>query len=150
MSSSFDLTHPVAIGSDHAGFAYKTELVKKLNGQKIQVIDMGVYEDKSVDYPDYAHPVAASVEKGEAVFGILICGTGNGVCMTANKHHGIRAALCWNNDIAKLVRLHNNANILCMPSRFVSIELACEMLSTFMVTEFEGGRHANRVEKISI
>jgi ribose 5-phosphate isomerase B len=150
MSSSLDLTRPVAIGSDHAGFAYKTELVKKLNEHKFQVIDMGVYEEKSVDYPDYAHPVASSVENGESAFGILICGTGNGVCMTANKHQGIRAALCWNNDIAKLVRQHNNANLLCIPARFVTIELALEMLSTFMVTEFEGGRHANRVEKICI
>jgi ribose 5-phosphate isomerase B len=150
MSTGFDLTRPVAIGSDHAGFAYKTELVKMLNDKKIQVIDMGVYEDKSVDYPDYAHPVAASVEKGEAVFGVLICGTGNGVCMTANKHQGIRAALCWDNDIAKLVRQHNNANILCMPARFVAIERAKEMLDTFITTEFEGGRHATRVGKISV
>ena len=150
MSSSFDLTRPVAIGSDHAGFAYKTELVKALNERKIQVIDMGVYEDKSVDYPDYAHPVATSVESGEAVFGILICGTGNGVCMTANKHPGIRAALCWDNDIAKLVRQHNNANILCLPARFVAIELAKEMMNTFIATEFEGGRHQKRVEKISV
>lgn len=149
MSSSFDLTKPIAIGSDHAGFGYKTELVKWLNQKGIQVADMGVYEDKSVDYPDYAHPVSLSVEKGEAAFGILLCGTANGVCMTANKHQGIRAALCWNSDVARLVRQHNNANIICLPTRFIALELAKSLVDIFIETPFEGGRHARRVEKMS-
>jgi ribose 5-phosphate isomerase B len=149
MPSSFDLTRPVAIGSDHAGFVYKTELVKWLNQKGIQVADMGVYEDKSVDYPDYAHPVAHSVENGETAFGILLCGSANGVCMTANKHQGIRAALCWNSDVARLVRQHNNANIICLPARFIALELAKNLVDIFMETPFEGGRHAQRVEKMA-
>jgi ribose 5-phosphate isomerase B len=149
MSSSFDFSKPIAIGSDHAGFEYKMELIKWLNQKGIQVADMGVYENKSVDYPDYAHPVAESVEKGESAFGILICGTGNGVCMTANKHKGIRAALCWNSDVAKLIRQHNDANVICLPARFIALELAKSLVEIFMETGFEGGRHARRVEKIA-
>src|SRR5215472_6235905 len=122
MSPSFDFSKPVAIGSDHAGFEYKIELIKWLNQKGIQIADMGVYENKSVDYPDYAHPVADSVEKGESAFGILICGTGNGVCMTANKHKGVRAALCWDSDVAKLIRQHNDANVICLPARFIALE----------------------------
>ncbi|MFI5154250.1 MAG: ribose 5-phosphate isomerase B [Chitinophagales bacterium] len=147
--SSFDLSKPVAIGSDHAGFSYKTELVQWLNQKGIQVRDMGVYENKSVDYPDYAHPVASSVEDGESAFGILLCGTGNGVCMTANKHQGIRAAMCWDTDVSRLVRLHNNANIICLPARFVALDLAKNMVELFMQTNFEGGRHGLRVDKIA-
>ena len=150
MSFAFDSSLPVAIGSDHAGFEYKVELVKWLNQQGIQVMDMGVYENKSVDYPDYAHPVAEAVEKGEAAFGILLCGTGNGVCMTANKHPGIRAAMCWDPEIAGLVRQHNDANIICLPARFITLELAKTLLKSFMETGFEGGRHARRVEKMTI
>jgi len=149
MSSPFDFSKPVAIGSDHAGFEYKMELIKWLNHKRIQVADMGVYENKSVDYPDYAHPVADSVEKAESAFGILICGTGNGVCMTANKHKGIRAALCWDSDVAKLIRLHNDANVICLPARFIALELAKNLIEIFMETNFEGGRHARRVEKIA-
>jgi ribose 5-phosphate isomerase B len=149
MISSFDLSKPVAIGSDHAGFDYKVELVKWLNQKGMQVQDMGVYENKSVDYPDYAHPVASSVENGEAAFGILLCGTGNGVCMTANKHQDIRAAMCWDSDVAKLVRQHNNANVICIPARFIALELAKTLIEIFIETTFEGGRHARRVEKIA-
>jgi ribose 5-phosphate isomerase B len=147
--SSFDLSKPVAIGSDHAGFSYKTALVQWLNQKGIQVRDMGVYENKSVDYPDYAHPVASSVEEGESAFGILLCGTGNGVCMTANKHQGIRAAMCWDTDVSRLVRQHNNANIICLPARFVALDLAKNMIELFMDTHFEGGRHGIRVDKIA-
>ena len=149
MSTSFDLSKPIAIGSDHAGFDYKVELIKWLNQKGIQVQDMGVYENKSVDYPDFAHPVASSVEKSESAFGILLCGTGNGVCMTANKHQHIRAAMCWDSDIAKLVRQHNNANIICLPARFIALEFAKSLIDIFIETPFEGGRHARRVDKIA-
>ena len=147
--SSFDLSKPVAIGSDHAGFEYKMGLIKWLEEKNISVLDKGVHENKSVDYPDYAHPVANEVENGNAAFGILICGTGNGVCMTANKHQEIRAAMCWDSDVAKLVRLHNDANIICPPARFIALELAKNLVEVFMETGFEGGRHSRRVEKIS-
>jgi ribose 5-phosphate isomerase B len=140
---------PIAIGSDHAGFEYKTELVNFLEENGYQVKDMGVYENKSADYPDFAHPVAYAVEKREVSAGVLICGSGNGVAITANKHQGIRAALAWIPEIAKLARQHNNANVLCLPSRFVSIEDAKEMVDLFLNTEFEGGRHQTRVDKIS-
>lgn len=148
MSASFNLTLPIAIGCDHAGFSYKTKLLKWLTEQGFQVIDMGVDQNNSADYPDYAHPVADSVEKNEASFGILICGSANGVCMTANKHVGIRAALCWQTDVAKLTRQHNNANIICIPARFVAFEYARQMVEIFMETQFEGGRHQLRIDKI--
>ncbi|HEX4852364.1 MAG TPA: ribose 5-phosphate isomerase B [Puia sp.] len=149
MQSSFDLSKPIAIGSDHAGFEYKMGLIKWLEEKNISVLDKGVHENKSVDYPDYAHPVANDVENGNAAFGILICGTGNGVCMTANKHQQIRAAMCWDSDVAKLVRQHNDANIICLPARFIALELAKSLVDIFMETSFEGGRHARRVDKIS-
>lgn len=140
---------PIAIGGDHAGYEYKAALVDFLEEKGFQVKDMGAYDSKSVDYPDFAHPVAYAVEKREVSAGILICGSGNGVAITANKHQGIRAALCWNPEIAKLARQHNNANILCLPARFVDVAEAKEMVETFLCTEFEGGRHQNRVDKIS-
>ncbi len=149
MSSAFDLSKPIAIGSDHAGYDYKMNLVKWLGEKSMQTIDLGVHENVSVDYPDYAHPVAASVEKNESAFGILLCGTGNGVCMTANKHQGIRAAMCWDSDVTKLVRQHNNANIICLPARFIALDLAKSLIEIFIQTEFEGGRHGRRVEKIA-
>ena len=149
MASSFDLTLPVAIGSDHAGFTYKSKLVQWLKEQGLEVIDMGVNQNSSVDYPDYAHPVSEIVEKKEAAFGILICGSANGVCMTANKHAGIRAALCWQTDVAKITRQHNDANIIGIPARFVAFEYAVQMVEVFMETEFEGGRHQLRIDKIS-
>ena len=146
---TFDLSQPIAIGSDHAGFELKIEVVRWLNKNGFQLMDMGVYENKSVDYPDYAHPVASAVEEGEASFGILLCGSANGVCMTANKHQNIRAAICWQEEIAKLARLHNDANILCLPARFITTEQAINILTIFMSTDFEGGRHQNRVNKIA-
>ncbi len=147
----FDLTKPLAIGSDHAGFEYKTKLVNYLRDEKgVALRDFGTYSADSVDYPDFAHPVANAVESKEYSFGILLCGSANGVAITANKHANIRAAICWENEIAQLARMHNDANILCIPARFISIELAKEMVDTFIATAFEGGRHATRVNKMAI
>jgi ribose 5-phosphate isomerase B len=146
---SFDLSKPIVMGSDHAGFDQKQKILQWLNEKGYQVMDMGVYENKSVDYPDYAHPVASAVEEGEAAFGILFCGSANGVCMTANKHQGIRAAVCWQTDIARLSRLHNDANLICLPARFIADEYAKNIVEAFMETAFEGGRHQNRVNKIA-
>jgi ribose 5-phosphate isomerase B len=142
-----DKSLSIAIGSDHAGFEYKQLLSEFL--QDSQLKDFGTYSSDSADYPDFAHPVASAVESGEAEFGILVCGSANGVAITANKHQGIRAAICWNEEIAELSRKHNNANVLCIPARFVSAELAKIITQKFLTTAFEGGRHANRVNKIS-
>jgi ribose 5-phosphate isomerase B len=139
----------IAIGADHAGLSYKTAIVKWLNSKNIAIHDFGTYDEKSVDYPDFAHPVADAVEKGGCSFGILFCGSANGVAITANKHQNIRAAVCWQNEIAQLARQHNNANVICIPARFVSVELAIQMIETFMQTVFEGGRHQGRVDKIN-
>ena len=149
MSSSFDHKLPVAIGSDHAGFDYKEDLISFLEAKDLPYHDYGTYSKDSVDYPDFAHPVASAVENGEASFGILVCGTANGVAITANKHKGIRAAICWGEEIAKLAREHNNANIICIPARFVREGDAEKMVELFMSTEFEGGRHQQRVLKIA-
>lgn len=149
MNFVFDPSKPIAIGCDHAGFEYKTALVKWLTDKGFQVKDFGTYSADSVDYPDFAHPTASSVENGEASFGILLCGSANGVAISANKHQKIRAGLCWQNDVALLVRKHNDANMICIPARFVSLALAEQMLELFMTTEFEGGRHATRVGKIA-
>jgi len=149
MSFVFDSSKPIAIGGDHAGFEYKTAIVKWLSAKGYTVKDFGTHSTDSVDYPDFAHPVASSVENGEAAFGILMCGSANGVAMTANKHQHIRAALCWQNDVAVITRQHNNANIICIPARFVSLQMAEQMVDLFMNTAFEGGRHATRVDKIS-
>ena len=138
----------IAIGGDHAGFEYKIKLVKYLNSKGYKVEDMGPYSSYSVDYPDFVHPVANKVEERKAAQGILICGSGNGVAMTANKHKKIRAALCWNTDLAKLARQHNNANVLCIPARFVTYQMALAMVKVFLITDFEKGRHARRVRKI--
>jgi ribose 5-phosphate isomerase B len=147
---NFDLTKQIAIGSDHAGFEFKTKLVAYLRDEKgIALRDFGTYSDSSVDYPDFAHPVANAVESGEYEWGILLCGSANGVAITANKHASIRAAICWENEIASLARLHNNANILCIPARFVSIDEAKKMIDTFAATAFEGGRHQTRVAKMN-
>jgi ribose 5-phosphate isomerase B len=149
--SSFDLTKPIAIGSDHAGFEYKSHVVNYLRDEKgIALRDFGTYSLDSVDYPDFAHPVANAVESGQYSFGILLCGSANGVAISANKHAHIRAAIAWTVEIAQLARRHNNANILCIPSRFVSEELTKQMIDAFASTEFEGGRHALRVDKIDI
>lgn len=149
MSYVFDPSKPIAIGSDHAGFEYKTALIKWLTDKGYQVKDFGTSSPDSVDYPDFAHPTASSVENGETAFGILLCGSANGVAITANKHQHIRAGLCWQNDVALLVRKHNDANIICIPARFVSLALAEQMIELFMTTAFEGGRHATRVGKIA-
>lgn len=148
MTNQFDKSLPIALGCDHAGFQYKEEIKKTLIQQGWQVVDKGTYSEESTDYPDYAHPVADLVAHGGAAAGILICGSGNGVCMSANKHKDIRAALCWNEELAMLARQHNNANILCLPSRFVNLNLAENMTGLFLKTPFEGGRHERRVEKI--
>ena len=148
MQTSFNISLPIVIGSDHAGFEYKQQIIEWLQNSSLLVSDFGTESLESVDYPDFAHPVAANVEQGEAAFGILLCGSANGVAITANKHQGVRAGLCWNKDVAKLVRQHNNANIICIPARFVSLELAIDMINIFMQTAFEGGRHQTRVDKI--
>jgi ribose 5-phosphate isomerase B len=145
---AFDITKPIAIGCDHAGFDCKEDLISFLEGEKMVFKDFGCYSKDSVDYPDFAHPVARAVESGEAAFGILLCGSANGVAITANKHAGIRAAICWGEELAELARKHNDANIICIPARFVRDGDAEKMLDTFMNTAFEGGRHLNRVAKI--
>ena len=136
----------IVIASDHAGFEYKQAIIEFLVANEVK--DFGPYSEASCDYPDFAHPVAAMVEEDKAAAGILVCGSGNGVCMTANKHTGIRAALCWTEELASLARQHNNANVLCIPARFVSLDLAEKMTELFLSTAFEGGRHERRVEKI--
>ncbi|WP_020533561.1 ribose 5-phosphate isomerase B [Flexithrix dorotheae] len=139
----------IAIGGDHAGFGYKRKLIPILEKWGHTVTDFGTNSEDSVDYPDFAHPVASAVEKGDCEFGILICGTGNGVAITANKHEKIRAGLCWNAEVATLIRQHNDANVLSMPARFISLEEAEKITQTFLNTAFEGGRHARRVGKMS-
>jgi len=139
----------IAIGNDHAGTEYKFAIMGMLKSRDIEIDNFGTDDISSVDYPDFIHPVAKSVEEGETSLGIIICGSGNGAAMTANKHSGIRAALCWNKELTELARLHNNANVLSIPARFVSLTQALDMVNTFLATQFEGGRHQNRVEKIS-
>lgn len=139
----------IAIGNDHAGTEYKFEIITYLESKGYKVINYGTNTNDSMDYPDAIHPVADAVESGEAKFGIILCGSGNGAQMTANKHQGIRAALCWNNELVALTRQHNDANILTIPARFVSLQQALGFVDVFLNTEFEGGRHQNRVHKIS-
>lgn len=138
----------LAIGSDHAGYEYKEQLKKDL-ASRHEVKDFGTDSRDSTDYPDFAHPVSLAVENKEFDLGILVCGSANGVAITANKHQGIRAAICWTVELASLARKHNNANVLCLPARFIDFELAEKITETFINTEFEGGRHATRVNKIS-
>ncbi|WP_461533972.1 ribose 5-phosphate isomerase B [Sinomicrobium sp.] len=140
----------ISIGNDHAGTSYKFAIKELLEDMGITVTNHGTDADSSVDYPDFIHPVADDVESGEADFGIIICGSGNGAAITANKHQKIRAALCWTKEITQLAREHNNANILSIPARFVSLPQALDMVKTFLNTEFEGGRHQNRVNKIPL
>jgi len=147
--SPFNLAKPIAIGCDHAGFEYKEDIISFLEGKGLAFKDFGTYSIDSVDYPDFAHPVAASVENAETAFGILLCGSANGVAITANKHQHIRAAICWGEELAELARKHNNANIICIPSRFVREGDVEKMLDIFIHTEFEGGRHEKRVNKIA-
>ena len=139
----------IAVCSDHAGYELKQTVMKHLNDQGvIKLKDFGAYSSESSDYADYAHPMASAVESAEFEFGISICGSGNGISMTVNKHQGIRAALCWNTEIAALARQHNNANVLSLPARFVSEVEALKMVDLFFSTDFEGGRHKTRIDKI--
>ena len=138
----------IAIGCDHAGYPYKAAIVKMLDEKGYTVLDFGTHTPDSVDYPDFAHPTANSVAEGEADMGILLCGSGNGVSITANKHQKIRAALCWQKEIAALARSHNDANMISLPVRFISEPMALDMVTVFVETEFEGGRHARRVGKM--
>lgn len=139
----------IAIGGDHAGFEYKKRLTDFLTKSGHEVKDFGPRTADSVDYPDHVHPLADSVETKESDLGILICGSANGVAMTANKHQNIRAAICWNNDLAALARQHNDANVICIAARFLAYEYAESIVDTFLKSDFEGGRHQNRVDKIS-
>ncbi|MDR2204923.1 MAG: ribose 5-phosphate isomerase B [Flavobacteriaceae bacterium] len=139
----------LAVAADHAGFELK-EYLKKQLAETYHITDFGTYSSDSVDYPDFVHPAASSIENGENEFGILVCGSGQGVSITANKHQKIRCALCWMSELAELARQHNNANILALPARFIAKELALEIVKKFLTTDFEGGRHEKRVEKIAI
>ena len=139
----------IAIGSDHAGFEYKEGLKNLLEKNGYEVTDFGPHNGESSDYADFAHPVANDVEKKNASLGVLVCGSANGVAITANKHQGIRAAICWNEELASLARRHNDANVVCIPARFISFDLAEKILDAFLKASFEGGRHARRVAKIS-
>lgn len=140
----------IAIGSDHAGFDLKTELIKYLDLKGIQVIDKGCYSSDRADYPDYGHAVANAVANNESNFGIVICGSGNGINMSVNKHKGIRSALCWNAEVAALAKQHNNANIIALPARYISINEAKSCIDAFLNAVFEGGRHQERIEKIDL
>ncbi|ALM08482.1 ribose 5-phosphate isomerase [Sediminicola sp. YIK13] len=139
----------IAIGNDHAGTEYKLAVIGLLKSMKIEVQNYGTDGTDSVDYPDFVHPVANDVENGDVDFGIIICGSGNGASMTANKHQKVRCALCWNKEIVSLARQHNDANILSLPARYISLPQALEMVKTFLETKFEGGRHERRIEKIA-
>lgn len=139
----------IAIGNDHAGTAYKFAIIQFLESKGYEIINLGTNGESSVDYPDFAHTVAKKVNDAEVDFGILICGSANGVCMTANKYQNVRAGLCWTKEIAEIVRQHNNANILGIPARFTAEKQALAMVEAFLNTDFEGGRHQNRVDKIS-
>ncbi len=140
----------IALASDHAGYETKQELIKMLKSQGYEIKDFGCYSTESVDYPDFAHPMASAVENNEFDLGISLCGSGNGINMTVNHHEGIRSALCWNVEIAELARLHNDANICSLPARFVSVDLAKEIVNKFLETKFERGRHIRRIEKIPV
>lgn len=138
----------IAIGCDHAGYAYRAAIIKHLEGE-YNIMDCGTHTADSVDYPDHAHQVAKAVVDGKADLGILLCGSANGVCMTANKYQEIRAGLAWTSEISELIRLHNDANIVCIPARYTSEAQAIGIVNTFLTTQFEGGRHERRVNKIS-
>ena len=140
----------ISIGNDHAGTAYKFKIIEHLNNKNITIKNHGTNSDSSVDYPDFVHPVANDIINNNYNYGILICGSANGVAMTANKYSEIRAGICWDKEIVSLIRLHNNANIICIPARFTKIEDVLEMVDIFLTTEFEGGRHQNRINKIPL
>ncbi len=138
------------MASDHAGYEYKTRLVELLKKKGYEVVDFGTDSEVSCDYPDYAHPLAEAVEKGKVDLGVALCGTGNGMSITLNKHQGVRAGLAWNSEIGRLVKAHNNANVLVMPARFISYPMATRILNTWLSTQFEGGRHQRRIDKIPV
>ena len=138
----------ILIGNDHAGYSLKLSIIKNLE-DKYEFFDRGSYSNESVDYPDYASIIAKEIQSEKGDLGVLICGTGNGVCMTANKFKGIRAVICWNEEIAKLAKQHNNANIICIPSRFIKVEEAMKIIESFILEKFEGGRHERRIKKIN-
>lgn len=140
----------IALASDHAGYSTKEEMKRYLESLGHQVWDFGTHSEESVDYPDFAHPLAIAVEKGEYTLGFIFCGSGNGVSITANKHQGIRSALCWTAEIASLARQHNDANVCAIPARFVSVSDAKHIVKAFLDSKFEGGRHQRRVEKIPV
>ena len=140
----------IAMASDHAGYALKLQVKAWLEAQGAEVHDFGCYSSESCDYPDFAHPCAVAVENAEVDFGVMLCGTGNGISMTANKHQGVRAALCWDVPLAELARQHNNANVLALPARFISEELAIKITEAFFRSDFEGGRHERRVQNIAL
>jgi ribose 5-phosphate isomerase B len=143
------MNHKIVIGCDHAGFPVKNAVAEMLVSMGYQVSDFGTHSTDSVDYPDFVHPVSRAIDTGEADYGILMCGSGNGVAITANKYRNVRAALCWTEELAGLARKHNDANVLCLPVRFVSIETSLNMIREFLQTPFDGGRHAERVRKIT-
>ena len=143
-----ELAKKIAIGGDHAGFEYKAELIKLLTAEGYEVKDFGPYSNASCDYADFVHPLATAVENQEVKYGILLCGSANGVAITANKHQKIRAGLAWNVEVSSLIRLHNDANVLCIPARFVTLEEAIEITNVFLETAFEGGRHQLRIDKM--
>ncbi len=140
----------IGMASDHAGYEYKTRLVELLKKKGYEVVDFGTDSEVSCDYPDYAHPLADAVEKGKVDLGVALCGTGNGMSITLNKHQGVRAGLAWNSEIGRLVKAHNNANVLVMPARFISYPMATRILNTWLSTQFEGGRHQRRIDKIPV
>lgn len=139
----------IPIGADHAGFELKSKIIAYLIEKGYEIKDFGCYSTDSIDYPDFGHPVAQMVEENDGMLGILICGSGNGISMTANKHQGVRSALCWKKELAELARQHNNANIITLPARFINEDDGIEMVDVFLSTKFEGGRHQNRVNKIA-
>jgi ribose 5-phosphate isomerase B len=140
----------IIVASDHAGFRLKEKLVRWLVSNKYEVKDIGCFSEDSVDYPDYAHPLADAVEKGEFRYGITICGSGNGISMTVNKHQKIRSAVCWNEEISRLARAHNDANVCSLPGRFINEAEAIVIVKTFLTTDFDGGRHKRRIDKIPL
>lgn len=143
-------TMKIGIAGDHAGYELKEKIKSYLQAEGVELVDFGTFSSESTDYADYAHPLAVAVEKGEVDRGISFCGSGQGVCMTVNKHPGIRAALVWNEAITEVTRQHNDANIICFPARFIEVEAAKKMVDIFFNTEFEGGRHQRRIEKIPL
>jgi len=144
------MKYKLAMSSDHAGYELKVQLIKYLKEKGHEIEDFGTFSSESSDYPDFAHPMALAVEEGKADFGISLCGSGNGINMTANKHLGIRSALCWIPELAHLARLHNDANVCALPARFISLYLAKEIVDSFLTTDFEGGRHQRRIEKMKL